>query len=127
MTPTVCTTSCGSGGSSSGDSNSSPDIVLFDYSVKKIYFIEISCPTDVNVPSEENEKLRKYKPLAHDFRLMYNMSVEYIPVVLGCTGIVSKDCHTYLRHIPGFTNRLFTTLQKAVILGSVHVLRATNI
>ena len=104
-----------------------PDIVLFDYSVKKIYFTEVSCLADAYVPSKEIEKLCKYKPLAHDFRLMYNMSVELIPVVLGCTGIASKYCHTYLCRIPAFTNRLFTTLKKAVILGSVHVLRATNI
>ena len=59
--------------------------------------------------------------------VMYNMTVELVPVVLGCTGVVSKECHTYLRRIPGFTKRLFTTLQKAVILGSVHVFQAINI
>ena len=104
-----------------------PDLVLFDYSENKIYFIEVSCPADVNVPSKEKEKLREYKSLAHDFYLMYNMTVELVPVVLGCTGVVSKECHTYLRRIPGFTKRLFTTLQKAVILGSVHVFQAINI
>ena len=66
-----------------------PDIVLFDYPVKMIYFIEVSCPADVIVPSKEIEKLHKYKPLAHGFRLMYNVSVEFIPVIFGCPGIVS--------------------------------------
>ena len=104
-----------------------PDIVLFDYLRKKMYFIEISCPADINVPTKEYEKLHKYKQLAHDFFLMYNMSVELVPVVLGCTGVVSGDCYTHLRCIPGFTNSLFTTIQKAVLCGSVHVLQTINV
>jgi len=30
-----------------------PDIVLFDYAVKRTYFIEIPCPADVNVFTKE--------------------------------------------------------------------------
>jgi len=101
--------------------------VLFDYSKKKIYFIEISCPADINVPSKEHEKLNKYRQLAQDFYLMYNMFVELVSVVLGCTGVVSKQCYTHVCSIPGFTTSLFTTLQKAVILGSVHILHSINI
>jgi len=50
-----------------------PDIVLFDYDQKKIYFVEISCPADVNVLSKEQEKLQKYQALAYDYHLMYRM------------------------------------------------------
>ena len=110
--------------SASNHLSNRPDIVLFDYSQKKIYFFEISCPADINVPTKEYEKLHKYQPLAHDFYLMYHMSVELVPVVLGCTGVVSRDCCMHLRSIPGFTNSLFTTLQKAVILGTAHILQA---
>ena len=113
--------------SSGNHPSNRPDVVLFDYSRKKICFIEISCPADINVPTKEYEKLHKYKPLAHDFFLMYNMSVELVPVVLGCTGVVFKDCYTHLHRIPCFTNSLFTTLQKAVLLGSVHVLQTINV
>ena len=74
-------------------------------------------------PRSVRSYICKYKPLAHDFFLMYNVSVELIPVVLGCTGVVSRDCYTHLHRIPGFTNSLFTTLQKAVPLGSVHILQ----
>jgi len=69
-------------------STNCPDVVVFDYSEKNIYFIEASCPADINVLSKEHEKLLKYKPLVHDFHVAYNMIVEIVPVVLGCTGVV---------------------------------------
>jgi len=53
-----------------------PDIVCLTIQNRK--FIEVSCPADVNVPSKENESNTK----AHDFRLMYNMTVELVPLVL---------------------------------------------
>jgi len=93
-------------------SSNRPDVVVFDYLEEKIYFIEVSCPADVNVPSKEHEKLHKCKPLAHDFHVVYNMTVEIVPVVLDCTGVVSQDCHTYLRHIPGFTNNLLQPFRR---------------
>jgi len=76
------------------------------------------------MPSKEHEKLHKYKPLARDFRLMYSMTVEFVPVVLGCTG---SGRYTYLHCIPGFTNSLFKAPQKAVLLGSVQVMQAINV
>ena len=42
-------------------SSNHPDIVLFAYQQKQIYFIEISCQVDINVISKkEEEKLLKY-------------------------------------------------------------------
>ena len=89
-----------------------PDIVLFDYDLKKIYFIEVSCPADVNVPSKEQEKLQKYQSLAHDYHMMYRMPVIIIPVVVGCTGVVSSNCITHLRRIPDFSNNLFVPFKR---------------
>ena len=51
-----------------------PDIVLFAHQQKQIYFIEISCPADI-------EKLLKYHDLATDFQQMYGMPVTIVPVV----------------------------------------------
>ena len=65
-------------------------IVLFDYVVKKIYFIKISCPADVNVFTREQDKIQKYQSLlAHDYHVMYRIAVLIVPVVVGCTGVVS--------------------------------------
>ena len=55
------------------------------------------------------------------------MPVKLVPVVLGYTGVVSSQCYAHLCSIPGFTEILFSTLQKAVILGNIHVLRAINL
>ena len=104
-----------------------PDIVVFDYLKQLILFLEVSCPADVNVPSKQQEKLHKYCPLALDFRSMYNMPVKIVPVVFGCTGVVSVDCIKHLRDIPGFCDSLFATLQKAALIGTVHTLRTINL
>jgi len=104
-----------------------PDIVLFAFQQKKIYFLEVSCPGDVNVVLKEEEKIRKYLPLASDFHLMYDMAVEVVPIVFGHTGVVSKKCVKYLQKIPGYCESLFTTLQKATILGTIHILRSLQI
>ena len=39
-----------------------PDIVLYDFRKQDIFFIEISCPADINVATKENEKINKYLP-----------------------------------------------------------------
>ena len=87
------------------------------------YFIEISCPADVNVEVKEAEKLSKYRDLANDFYEMYRMKVTIIPVVLGCTGVVSIKCLGHLKKIPNFSLKLFANLQKAAIIGTIRTLR----
>ena len=77
-------------------SSNHPDIVLFDYQRKQIYFIGVSCPADINVLLKE-QKLLKYRNLPIDFQQMYGMPVIIIPVVLGCTGVVSSRCLNYLK------------------------------
>ena len=89
-----------------------PDIVLFDYAVNKIYFIEISCPADVNVFTKEQDKIQKYQSLAHDYHVMYRMPVLIVPVVVGCTGVVSSNCISHLRRIPKFSNNLFLQFKR---------------
>ena len=103
-----------------------PDIVLFDYQKRKIYFVEVSCPADINVVVKEDEKFSKYTSLAADFHQMYNMPVTIIPVVLGSTGIVSKRCLTYLNKLPEFSMTLFGHLQKVALIGTVRLLQSIN-
>ena len=78
-----------------------PFIVLFEYQQQQIYFVEVSCPADINVTSEEDEKISKYTSLVADFHQMYDMPVTIIPVVLGPTGIISSRCLIFSR---GFQN-----------------------
>ena len=95
--------------------------------MKKIYFFKISCPADANVLTKEQDKIQKYQSLAHDYHVMYRMPVLIVPVVIGCTGVVSSNCISHLRRIPKFSDNLFFTIQKAAIIGTVHVLRCVNV
>ena len=104
-----------------------PDIVLYDFNQQEIFFIEISCPADINVSTKEDEKITKYCSLAADFHQMYKMPVTIIPIVLGCTGVVSSHCLQFLRKISGFKLKLFSQLQKAVLIGTSQVLRTIPI
>ena len=60
-------------------SSNHPNIVLLDYQQSIIYFMEISCPADVNVALKEEEKLLKHSDLAADFQQIYG-----IPVTILC-------------------------------------------
>jgi hypothetical protein len=52
---------------------------------------------------------------------MWNVKPKVIPVIIGATGIISKSFRKYMRNIPG--NHEVQELQKAVMLGTVHILR----
>jgi len=81
------------------------------------YFIEISCPADVNVFTKEQEKIQKYQSLAQDYHLMYRIPVVTVPVVVGCIGVVSSNCISHLRRIPQFSNYLFFWFKRQPSLG----------
>ena len=105
-----------------------PDIVLFDYSKEFVLFIKVSCPADLHyVLSKENEKLHKYRDLAHDFRCMYQMLVKVIPVVIGHFGAISIHCKGYLQSIPGYYDGFLCHLLKTAIIGTVHTLRTIDL
>ena len=57
----------------------------------------MSCPADINVPSKEQERLHKCHPLALSGLLFdaCKMPVQIVPVIFGCTDVVSDDCITH--------------------------------
>ena len=85
----------------------------------------MSC--DINVLSEEQEKVNKYHPLVQEFSYCYGQSVDVIPVIYGHSGVVSCNQLTYLKRIPNYNEQLFNNLQKAVLLGMISILRSVNI
>ena len=90
-----------------------PDIVLYDFCQQQIFFIEISCPADINVVTKEDEKINKYCSLAADFHQMYNMPVTIIPIVLGCMGVVSSHCLQFLKINPRVHNEIVRPLTQS--------------
>ena len=76
-----------------------PDIVLRDKALKKAYVIDISCPSDVNVASKENEKVAKYSGLHVELGKMWDCECVVIPVVIGGLGMISEKFQEYLKMI----------------------------
>ena len=92
-----------------------PDIFLFDYVVKKIYFIQISCPTDGNVLTKVQDKIHKYQSLPHDYHVMYRIPGLIIPVVVGCAvcrSVVSSNRISHLQCIPKISHNLFLQFKR---------------
>ena len=87
----------------------------------------MSCPSDINVPDKELEKVGKYQRLAGEMSRTYHQDVVIVPVVFGVSGVVSKQQRSHLEKIPAFTNVLFANLQKAAILGTVDVIKNINL
>ena len=62
--------------------------------------IEIGCPLDKNVVTPEDEKTKKYGDLAEDLRrLRPGVEVKIVPIVIGNTGLVSKNAKEYLEKL----------------------------
>jgi hypothetical protein len=54
-----------------------------------------------NVIQKESEKKLKYKNLSIEIQRMWNTKCFVIPVIIGATGIVTKELQKYLETIPG--------------------------
>lgn len=59
--------------------------------------------------------------MAIEINRMWKMKTKTIPIVIGTTGIVSKNITKYLDQIPG-EHRL-DELQKTALIGTAHILR----
>jgi hypothetical protein len=53
--------------------------------------IDVAIPSDKNVIQKEAEKKLKYKYLSVEIQRMWNMKCFVTPVIIGATGIVSKN------------------------------------
>jgi hypothetical protein len=52
---------------------------------------------------------------------MWNMKCFVIPVIIGATGIVTKELKIYLETIPG--KHSIDSVQKTAVLGTSHIIR----
>ena len=81
----------------------------------------------MNILMKEEEKITNYQPLVQQMRQIYNQPVQVIPIVFGVTGMALKNQRMYLKKIPAYEDRLFATLQMAVMLGTTFILQGLNI
>ena len=99
-----------------------PDIVLRDKTAKKTYIIDISCPSDMNVQSKENEKVAKYSGLRAELGKMWNCECVVIPVVIGGLGVISEKFLEYLKMVPAQLSMEMCI--KITLLGSEKIMRS---
>lgn len=103
-----------------------PDLVLLDIKDRRMYIVEFAAPLDENLLKKEKEKHEKYADLRNSLRTTYpDYDITMVVLVVGAMGAISENFITNLRKIPACKNaeHLLNQMQKAVILGSLRLLR----
>ena len=105
-----------------------PDIVLLDHQLKTMYVIEFSAPAENNIVLKEEEKRTKYRDLLFELRRLYpDHTVKIVVLIIGALGGIRHTLLSDLKIIPACRNSaeiLAGRMQKAIILGSLRLLRA---
>lgn len=105
-----------------------PDIVLLDKLTKSIYVIEFSAPAEINLILKEEEKRTKYIPLVYELKQLFpGHSVQTVVLIIGALGGIRATLLANIKIIPHCTRSadfLAGQMQKAIILGSLRLLRS---
>ena len=99
-----------------------PNLVIRDKANKKVYIIDVSCPSDVNVIAKENEKIAKYSGLRVELAKMWESECVVIPVIIGGLGCLSEKFTDYINQIPAEISA--ELCQKITMMGSKKILRS---
>ena len=86
--------------------------------------IDVAITADRNVVQKEAEKKLKYESLCIEcieIRRMWNLKCTIILVIIGATGIVTRNLRKNLEAVPGRYS--IDSLQKTAILGTSHIIR----
>jgi hypothetical protein len=81
----------------------------------------VAIPADTNVVQNEAEKKLKYKSLCIEIKRMWNLKCTIVPVIIGATGLVTRNLRKNLEAVPG--KHSIDSLQKTAILGTSHSTR----
>jgi hypothetical protein len=73
------------------------------------------------VVKKEAEKILKYKDLIIQIQHMWNVKAEVIPIITGAAGTISESLRHYLNNTTG--EQEIKEIQKAAVLGTVHIQR----
>jgi len=100
-----------------------PDITLTLKKDKVTYFIDIAIPNDTNIKTKELEKIDKYTPLAIDIKQTWKQNkIIILSFIMSPTGVTPFSFIQNL-HKLNIHTRIHTTIQKAVILKTCHLVR----
>jgi len=105
-----------------------PDITLFDLEHKVIYLVEFSAPAERNIIIKEDEKHLKYQDLMFELRRLHpGFAVRLVILIIGVLGGINTTflgSLSVLPHCKKQSKYLADAMQKAVIMGSLRVLRS---
>jgi len=98
-----------------------PDIIIKNKKEKTCTLVNVAIPADRNVVQKEAEKKLKYKNLCIEIQRMWNLKCTIVPVIIGATGIVTRNLRKNLETVTG--KHSIDSLQKTAILGTSHIIR----
>lgn len=94
-------------------------------------FTLLSCPAERNITTKEVEKREKYRDLLHELGRLYpGHVVKLVVLIVGVLGGLKASFVGELNIIPvcrPVSASLACKIQKAVILGSLHIARAHEV
>ena len=67
-----------------------PDIIVKDLKEKTCLLIDMSIPTDHNIPAKEFDKLSKYRDLEIEIQRMWKLTTSTVPVIAGALSMIKK-------------------------------------
>ena len=98
-----------------------PDLVEVDKKERSCKIIDFAVSGDNKIEEKEKDKIEKYQDLERDLQKIWYVRVKVIPLVVGSLGAIPKQFDNRLKQI-GITAGT-AQVQKAVLLGSVRILR----
>ena len=98
-----------------------PDIIIKNKKEKTCTLVNVAIPADRNVVQKEAEKKLKYKNLCIEIQRMWNLKCTIVPVIIGATGIVTRNLRKNLETVTG--KHSIDSLQKIAIHGTSHIIR----
>ena len=91
--------------------------IFVDKREQTVLFIDVTIPNDHNIIEKRLKKIEKYTDLGIEIKELWNMqTVDIVPIVIGCTGVVDNSFVRYLGKIKAEINVF--ELQKIVLLNT---------
>ena len=78
-----------------------PDIIIKNKKEKACTLIDVAIPADRNAVQKEAKKKLEYNSLCIEIQRMWNLKFTIIPVIIGATGIVTRNLSKNLEAVPG--------------------------
>lgn len=102
-----------------------PDMVIWDESDNTAIIIDFAVPQDYNISKAYAEKITKYGALAQEMKLIWNLEkVTIVPLIISANGLVHTKTVRHVKEL-NLPKNTVMWMQKAVILGTVGIIRRT--